>query len=76
MLAKTNKIKVRRSISLWIMDRNPMKFGVYAKLELIPKSKILKADRGRAVSALFGSKQFTPKQNSGYAAQEKRGRSQ
>ena len=71
MLAKTSKIKIRRSISLWIMDRNPMKIGPYSKLKLIPKSKILKADRGRAVCALFDSKQFTSEQNSGNASQEK-----
>ncbi len=71
MLAKTSRIKIKRSYAYWVKHRNPMKYGIYSKLEILPKTKSRKAVQVLDVLDLLGSEQINPGQNSGYAAQEK-----
>jgi len=67
-----NRIKIKRSYAYWVNHRDPMKYGIYSKLEILPKTKSLKADQVQDMLDLFGSAQFTPEQNSSSADQNKK----
>jgi hypothetical protein len=62
------RIKSRRSTSQWIIDKNPIKYGIFSKLKKLPRLYIVTDEYGS-----FEPKEFYLDQNSGHPAQEMEG---